>query len=58
MIRVPKKTVFYYESDSNNPLKVIERMTPNFNEENIVVISETPRFLECQEQKCENKDYS
>ena len=55
MIRVSKKTVFYYESDSNNTLKMIERITTNFNEENIVVISETPRFLECQEQKCENK---
>lgn len=55
MIRVPKKTVFYYESDPNNPLKMIERMTPNFNEENIVVISETPRLHEYKEHKHESK---
>ena len=54
IIRVPSHTVFYYESDLDNPLRMIERMKPNFKEENIVVISKTPKLLEYQEKQSSN----
>ena len=42
MIIIPPNTVFYYESDPVDPLKMIEIMEPNFKEENVVVMEPTP----------------
>ena len=41
-IVIPPNTVFYYESDPAEPLKMIEIMEPNFKEENVVVMEPTP----------------
>ena len=46
IITISPNTIFYYESDLEQPLKMFERMRPNFKEENIVIISETPRLAE------------
>ena len=36
VVTVPKNTVFYY----SGKMKMIERMVPNFNEKNIIVVKE------------------
>ena len=53
-ITIPPNTEFYYESDLKEPLKMIERMTPNYQDGNVVVISPTPYMI--NPPSLENKD--
>lgn len=49
---VEPNTVFYYESlgGKAHPLRLIERMEPNFSEENVVVHGAAPNFLGKQKE--------